>query len=142
MNKIKVINKGYTLTVTSWENDGDNYKTCSKTYESRELAIAVANLCKTLFASSSNGGGGIGNLMDYDGEEASEIIVPYMKSHPELYPNKENPSDEKSDEKLVQICMDYNYELMGGSEYYYSRVFESATLTYSPEDVYLEEIPF
>jgi hypothetical protein len=37
------IKKGYTLTVTSWENDGDYYNTKSKTVETleewRELRI-------------------------------------------------------------------------------------------------------
>lgn len=138
MDKIKIINKGYTLSVTSWENDGDNGKTLSKTYESKELAIAVASMCKILFASSNNKEGGIGNMMAEDEEEASEVILPYMKASPELYPDKENPSDEE----LIQICMKYNYALMGGSEWYYSRVFENATLTYSPEDIYLETIQF
>jgi hypothetical protein len=32
----KIINKGYTLTVVSWENDADNYKTISKTVQTKE----------------------------------------------------------------------------------------------------------
>ena len=142
MNKKKIlprkliVSKGYTLSVTSWENDGDNYKTNSITVESKELAMAIARLCKTVFASSSNGEGGIGNLMEDDEEEANEVILPYMQSHPELYLDKKNPSEEN----LINICMNYNQKLMGGSEYYFSRVFESCSLTYSPEDVFLEEI--
>ena len=139
MNKEKVIQKGYTLSVTSWENDGDNYATESKTFESKELAIAVAQMCKNLFQSKNNGKPkGIGNMMDDDGRKARPIILEYMKEHPELYTDKKKPSDAT----LHDICMTYNGELMGYSEYYYSRVFEKATLTYSPEDVYLEKIKF
>lgn len=133
----KIISKGYTLSVTSWENDGDNYKTESMTFESKELAVAVAKMCSTIFKSCNNGDGGIGNMSDGEDESAHGIILPYMKAHPELYPD-ENPSDDE----LIDICMDYNSNLMGGSEYYYSRVFESCSLTYSPEDVFLEEIKF
>lgn len=136
-NKKKIVSKGYTLSVTSWENDGDNYKTKSHTYDSKELAIAVAKMCRTIFKSCNNGDGGIGNTNERDESEAQEVIIKYMKKHPELYPDEKNPSDDE----LVDICMDYNYTLMGNSEYYYSRVFERLILTYSPEDIYLEEIP-
>ena len=71
-------------------------------------------------------------------EEAKEIIVEYMKSHPEIYPGETNPSDKT----LIEICMEYNNNLLGGSEFYFSRVLESATLTFSPEDVFLEKIDF
>lgn len=141
MSKIKIISQGYTLSVTSWENDGDNYKTESITLEDKELAIAVAKMCKELFVSSNNGEGGIGNMMEEDDKEAREVILPYMKAHTELYPKIRN-NKKISDDTLVDICMEYNSNLMGGSEYYYSRVFDSATLTYSPEDVYLETIEF
>ena len=41
---VKVVNKGYTLSVTSWENDGDNYKTESKTFDTKEEAIKVVKM--------------------------------------------------------------------------------------------------
>ena len=135
----KVISKGYTLSVTSWENDGDNYRTESITIDNKELAIAVARMCKELFASSNNGEGGIGNLMEDDDKKAKKIILSYMKAHPELYPKIRN-NKKISDDKLIRICMEYNCDLMGGSEYYYSRVFDSFSLTYAPEDIFLEEI--
>lgn len=134
----KIISEGYTLEVVSWENDGDNYKTEFFTVKSKELAIAVAKMCKELFVSCNNKGKGIGNMMEDEGDEAREIILPYMKTHPELYSDKKNLSDDK----LVDICMEYNHKLLGGSEYYYSRVLESCIITYSPKDIFLEEIKF
>jgi len=41
---------------------------------------------------------------------------------------------------VIDDAMELNYNLLGGSEYYYSRVYESSTLTYSPEDIYVEEV--
>ena len=137
MDKQKVISKGFTLSVTSWENDGDNYATEQLTFESKDLSIAVARLCRDLFKSKNNSATkGIGN--SGNSNSVHNVIVDYMKAHPELYELIENPSE--SD--LVEVCMNYNYRLMGSSEYYYSRVFESASLTYSPEDIYLQTIQF
>lgn len=137
MNKQQVISKGYTLSVTSWENDGDNYATNSTTFDSKELAVAVARMCMDLFQSINNSKSkGIGNTCDRS--EATDLILEYMKKHPELYQDK----NKTTDKDLIDICMEYNGDLLGGSEYYYSRVCESCSITYSPEDVYLETIDF
>ena len=133
---IKVVNKGYTLTVTSWENDGDNYRTKSTVFQDKDEAIKVAKMCQELFVGGSNGGGGIGNNDERDGPE--ETILEYLEENPDFFNNQ----SEIEDDMLIDKIMDINYNVMGGSEYYYSRVFESATLTYSPEDIYLEEISF
>ena len=138
MNKIKVVNKGYTLSVISWENDGDNYRTKSKTYDTKEKAVKIAKLCKELFVSCNNGNGGIGNINEDDEEEANETILEWLENNPTFFENQENLDEEG----LINDIMEINYNLMGGSEYYYSRVFQSASITYSPEDVYLEEIKF
>lgn len=141
MNKEKIISKGYTLSVVSWENDADNYKTKKMIFESKELAIAVARMCTDIFQSKNSGHPkGIGNSSDARGDvqRAKDIIVEYMECHPEIYPDKTNPSDED----LINICMEYNNNLLGGSEFYFSRVLESATLTFSPDDVFLEKIEF
>ena len=55
--KKKVINKGYTLEVESFENDGDNYATNKVTYETSKLAISVARMCEELFNSDVDGVG-------------------------------------------------------------------------------------
>lgn len=128
----KVISKGHTLEVSSYVNDGDDYKTNSLTFESKEKAIAVHQLCKNVFISRYKGG--IGNS-DED-ERFDELIIGYMRENPNLYLDNSNPSDED----LINICMRFNYDLLGSSEGYYSRVFESAKLYYSKEDVYLDEI--
>ena len=136
----KVISQGYTITVTSWENDGDNYNTQSITVDDIERAKAIGEMCNAIFKSASNGGKGIGNLSNSSGGEskAKEIIIAFMEAHPILWESAEMPKDKK----LVDICMDINYSLMGGSEYYYSRVMERCEITYSDDDIYLEEIHF
>ncbi len=133
--KKKILLKGYTITVTSWENDGDNNRTESMTVESKDEAQAIVKMCKKLFVSSNNGEGGIGNLMEDDTEIAAQIILDYIQANPEILQGKK-----LSDEKIIDLVMDYNYNLMGGSEYYYSRVFESCDVVYSDSDIFTEAI--
>lgn len=131
----KVISKGYTVEVTSWENDGDNYRTQSATFDSLEEAGIVTKMCRTLFKSSNNGEGGIGNLMDDEDDEAISIILKYVDNNPEVKSLKKDKS-----QKISEVIMNINYTLMGGSEYYYSRVCEKVTVLYSSADVSIEEI--
>ena len=173
MNKKKVVSKGYTVEVVSWENDGDNYKTETHTYESKEEALTIKKMCEILFRSCNNGDGGIGNMTDYNSPKP--IITEYIIQNPEILNFKQDstkPSDLEEAIKLAfpeetkeidwsdlihdyiettkegeeiydnwhDIVMDYNWQLLGGSEYYASRIAESVTIYYSPKDVYLEEI--
>lgn len=126
MSKKLVIEKGYTIEVTSWENDGDNYNTESITVETLEEARKIYRVCNELFKSCNNGEGGIGNSM---GGECEEVIEEYIKNNPELNLTEDEISD-------------LSYDLMGSSEYYDFRVCESVSVTYSPGDIYLEEIKF
>ena len=133
--KKKILAKGYTISVTSWENDGDNYKTKSMTVKSKEEATAIVNMCKTLFKSCNNGKGGIGNTNEGDENTADETILNYVKSNPEILFGKT-----MTDEQIIEHVMNYSCELMGSSEYYYSRVFESCDVVYSESDVYSEKV--
>jgi len=170
--KKKIIKKGYTVEVVSWENDGDNYRTKRETYSTKEEAFAVKHMCENLFLSSNNGEGGIGNIMDDEYNKAHSIIVEYFINNPvllninntpcpkELYEKvKESYPEEEVDENYNEFLhgyimeMDedllyhwidgtshYMVDLMGYSEYYYSRVCESCTVMYSDEDIYLDVI--
>jgi hypothetical protein len=124
MNKELVIEKGYTLTVTSWENDGDNYNTESMTVETLEEARRIYRVCNELFKSDDEGG--VGNSMSGENEE---VIEEYIENNPEL-----NLTEGE--------IRDLSYDLMGSSEYYDYRVCESVSVTYSPKDIYLEKIEF
>ena len=136
---IKVIEKGYTIKVVSWENDGDNYNTKNMVIDSREIAKAISEMCNTIFKSkNSKIYHGIGNIMSEDYEDAYDVIIPFMNEHPILWNDKPNPTDEE----LINICMEYNNQLMGSSEWYYSRVMEKCTVTYSSKDIFVEEIIF
>lgn len=89
----KIISKGYTVELTSWENDGDNYRTKSQTYDTKEEALAIKSLCLSVFQSCNNGETGIGNMMD--DEDPTPIIVEYVIHNPQIL-------DFSDDENLIK----------------------------------------
>lgn len=174
MTKKKVINKGYTVEVISWENDGDNYKTKSSTFETLEEAKAVKHMCENLFISNYDDKT-LGNKMDDEYEDCMLIAARYLVENPHLLSLNKGvikPLDLKDEiiteyeeelqqdpnlkwEELIPEYLEVkedlvgdwwdtishiNSELLGYSEYYFSRVCESCTIFFSPEDVYLEVI--
>jgi hypothetical protein len=127
--------KGYTLEVTSWENDADNYKTESMVFDTEDEAKKIAKMCKDIFCSGSNGKGGIGNFSEGEGERARDIVLEYLDEN-QILENQDGMTDDEKFENAMEI----NRELLGYSEYYYARVFESAKLFYSPETLVLKTI--
>lgn len=138
----KVINKGYTLTVTSWENDADNYKTISKTVDTKEEAKVwydMMQLCKSENNLPKNVIK-LGNTYNGFNKEQEEVAKNFMKEyHKVLIPNDDI---EENEENLVDWFCGLAGDLLGYSENYACRVMESCIVTYSPEDIYLEEINF
>jgi hypothetical protein len=171
MAKKKVVSKGYTFEVTSWENDGDNYQTHSATFKTKKELSLVKTMCEDLFTSSSNGGKGIGNLDLEEFKSAVTTIIDYFLVHPGLlelhkldYPTESDireaykdcvdytgdnwnefsfayvESNAKMASSWHDMAMNYNYQLLGYSDCYYSRIAESNTSHYSDKNVYLEEV--
>lgn len=134
----KVINKGYTLTVTSWENDGDNYNTLSKTVATKEEAKAwydMMQLCVNL-----------GDIDEGFTDEQSQRVVDFVENN-ELIFQRDILDEIKEEDDDVTVELEDWFcemvsELLDSSEYYRIRVMESCVITYSPEDIYLEEIKF
>jgi len=142
----KVINKGYTLTVTSWENDADNYNTKSVTVESKEKAKALYDLMQ-LCKSKNNQPKGVirlGNTGDSGfNKEQINLLYNFFKENPILLEEKLEDIEEDELKDYIQDLF-YRVEngLLGSSEWYACRVMESCIVTYSPEDIYTEEIKF
>jgi hypothetical protein len=104
-------------------------------FDTEDEAKKIAKLCKDIFCSGSNGEGGIGNFSEGEGEKARMIILDYLEENQVL----ENQNFMSDDAKYDNI-MEYNRELLGYSEWYFARVFDSAKLFYSPETVTIETI--
>lgn len=143
MSKKLIVKKGYTLTVTSWENDGDASQTLSKTVETKEEAqvwYEMMQLCK----SQNNQPKGViklGNSYDGLDYQQKEVAIEFLKKYHKILIPNENIND-IDDEDLVDIFCDLAGELLGYGENYACRVMESCMVTYSPEDVFLDEVIF
>ncbi len=118
-----IVQKGYTLTVSSWENDGDYSDTNEKTYDNKEDAIAMARLLTNCISGIAN-----------DDEDHEEEILEYLEEH------ADSLGIEKTD--VDKVTWDLVPDLLGSSEYYTFRVPETVTISYSPEDIYLETVNF
>lgn len=120
MSKELVVKKGYTFKVLSWENDGDNYQTKFYTVGSMEQAKNIHTILEK----------NIGGNECSDGKEFEELIVELMSSL----------GYTGSNEELVDTHQDICYNLLGSCEWYYNRVCESITVTYSEQDIYVTKI--
>jgi hypothetical protein len=137
-----VIKKGYTLTVTSWENDGDNYRTKTYTVGTLEEAEKLFKICSVLFKSCNNGEGGIGNSVDGEGEQT---IIDFIEDNSGFFPDIVKPNEPNSEYWLARATDEISniaYMLMGSSEDYDFRVCESVTCFYSPDEIHRDEIKF
>jgi hypothetical protein len=142
MAKKLVVKKGYTVEVVSWENDGDHYSTMSKTYDTAEKALCVKKLCNELFSCYHSGAEiGIGNICD-DYEMARDRTLVYLKKNLNVLKLFATRADIelKDEETLVQIVMNINFDLLGGSDVYNSRICERCEVSYSAEDIHVEVI--
>jgi len=132
----KILSKGYTIKVLSWENDGDASNTEQVTVHSKECAKAMYKLCTELF-------GQIGNCQY---EEAQPILKKWVDSSPDLVQILNKEYDEEPEilplEAQIGVIMDINRDLLGFSDICYSRVCEKCEVFYSPKDIFVEEVKF
>lgn len=133
-NKHLLLPKGYTLSVTSWENDGDYYHTKDYTVDSKDVAKEILDFCN-LCKSGSNNTTTVG---DGYGSRRRHLIVDFFKRHTLLADYLGiNLEDEDS---IMDAFYDLSYDLLGSSEVYDCRAFINAIVLYSPVDVFVEKI--
>ena len=78
------IEAGYRLTVTSWENDGDNYNTKTVEGYTLEEVTFLVELCN-LFRSRNQVKGCIGNMYepsDKELQESEKAVLNVVSKHP------------------------------------------------------------
>lgn len=136
MNKIE---KGYTITVTSWENDGDNYNTKSITVDSIEKAKAYYDLMQLCKSKNNTKEIRLGNTSEFSTKE-KKLIVSFLINNPILLEGDD--VENANENQLISWFYDITYELLGSSEFYDCRVMESCVVTYSDVEVIPEIIKF
>ena len=140
-NSVIAVHAGYTLTVTSWENDGDHYNTITKVFSDKQQALETQRFLRTMCKSGSyRDYTKIGNSTDttwqhYAAIRAYFIENPYLVNEGYIHSISDD-DDTLHDDIINELAGTY----LGFSEYYDCRVYESSTLTYSAEDIYVDVV--
>ena len=137
---ITKIKKGYTLTVTSWENDGDHYNTMSKTVDTKEEAKELYGLMQ-ICRSKNDTKPGVGNSTGGFKPKEKQRIIDYLKKCTNITIDTDL-DDNSDDDRFLDFFCDLTSELIGSSEFYNCRVMKSCVVTYSEIDVQVYEIKF
>ncbi|MCP4520979.1 MAG: hypothetical protein GY827_04675 [Cytophagales bacterium] len=127
MKKILVVAKGYTITVNSWENDGDHWNTNEISSESKEYIDAVIELLDLIKTWGNDR-----EPSDYI-EQLKEWTIKNIKAI-----NGTEDANSLSDFDKEDIPLDIIYELLDDSDYYTFRILNDYLVTYSEEDIYQE----
>lgn len=127
---MSVIKAGYRLSVTSWENDADNYNTeivdgLSKSEV--QLAVDLLNLVKD----SSSNTDLFGNMYDPDESE----IEAFKAAIEEVF--KKNGIEE---EQPFDLAMDLYYDYGIGASEFFTRVAEKVVVEYVPADITISDV--
>jgi hypothetical protein len=131
-----IIKAGYRLSVTSWENDADNYQTHSIDGLSEEK---VKNLIKlvSLFESSSNSKNKFGNLYEPSEEKIEKMDAELIKFNDVL-----GYKHAKNDEDHINYIKEKWLSELGiySSGEFYTRVFGDYTVEYTPTEIVIEDV--
>lgn len=147
MTKEIMLNRGYHVTVTSWENDADNYNTKTIVVQDREEVGMLVALFDLLGYSSRNSCD-FGNMYEPDDAEREAFAnavaaLPGMTAY--LEKNFDYLTEAKDDPECgaghMDAVMDILYDVgLTGSEHFYTRVCEKVTVFHVEQDVYAERI--
>lgn len=140
------IKKGYQLHITTWENDGDNYKTKvidGLNKEDTQFYVELASLF-TSRNNRANKGFGNGGITECGDEYHNPCMENVVQAISKVVADNPNASKEITDHYISED-FDEVYEclvedLLGYTEQYYDeeyfcRVFESFKAYYFPQDV-------
>ena len=142
-----VIPAGYRVSISSWENDGDNnQKKVIEGLAKRERIKYLADVCK-LFKSkslSTETEKFYGNMYEPDRadiEEACSAIVVVMAAHRDALDQEEQDLLDAFDMDCIgDYITDFLGELLGYSEDYWVRVFAGMKVEYTPVEITLDDV--
>jgi hypothetical protein len=147
MTKEPMLARGYHITVTSWENDGDNYNTKTIVVPEREEVDILVSLFKLLGQETSNDKD-FGNMYEPDKSERKAFakavlalpgMIDYLKKS---FTWAEGLLEDSGyEDSILDAVLDILYDVgLTGSEYYYTRVCDKLTVFYVEQDVYAERV--
>lgn len=128
-----ILNKGYTVEVVSWENDGDLYETNTVNVNDIETAREIRDMCllnKYGFLSDQN-----------PWREKEAEITSFMEAHPLIRAHYVNINETYAGLSSFDIWESVGLDLVGCAEDYdIARVVEDVTILYSDKDIEVETV--
>lgn len=148
MKKYNTIKKGYRVTVTTWENDGDNYNTVTK--EGIEDIVQLIIELQMLKLIDRNNMEYRDFANQYEVDEGTQDAMGaalhklvregnWQKAFKDKW---DLEVDGMSNEDMYQVLVDtyYDYGAAGGGDSFAIRVVESIIVEIVPEDILLEDV--
>lgn len=150
MTKQTIIPAGYRVTITSWENDADNYADTIHEGLTKERVEFILELCNLFL--SKNGqygkkGKGFGNMYEpgHDEQLAAEAAIRVvMEKHRAVLTEDEleqlaiesDPDDEYGGPEFSEMVSTF----LDSSEDYYYRVYSGAKVELIPHEIRMEDV--
>lgn len=142
MTKQTIIPVGYRLTVTTWENDADNYKTSTLEGLSKEKVQYYVDLLKPFEHSYHQGTGNLGNIYQLTGPQEEQLKAHYwaiLEKHKEVL-GEDFVLEGEDEDQLMDIFNDelYDLDVRGGEQE--TRVVESIKIEYTPQAITFDDV--
>ncbi len=145
-----IIPAGYRITIESWENDADNYKTKLMEGLQKESTMFLVDFAKLFYSQNNwNGPKGHGNMYDPNVSELEafrkdfeDIVSKHIKENTEACLLQYFYDDEngKFYEDQSDGVMDLAYELGLSGGDFYTRVLSSIKVEYIPTEIVLNDV--
>lgn len=150
MSKQTVIPAGYRITVESWENDADNYKTEIMEGLQKTSVEFLVDFAKLFYSKNNwNGPKGHGNMNEPRAKELNDFRESYMQIVTKHITKDTEPSllqyfwDEDNNllyDDQHDGIMELAYELgLSGGEFF-TRVLDSVKVEYIPSEIVLQDV--
>jgi hypothetical protein len=130
---MSVIKAGYRITVTSWENDADNYNTKTLGGLNEHEAGYHVDLLKLIAGSHCSDETVFGNMYEPEDSEVEafeKAVTEVLEKHKKL----------EVEYDPLDIAIDMLYKYTGGSEDYLTRVVESIVVEFVPHEIIIEDV--
>ena len=140
MTKQTIIPAGYRVTITSWENDGDNYKDTIHEGLSKERVNYILELCN-LFKSKNRDINCFGNMYEPSRpqmDKAEEAAKRILEKHRAVLDERElaNLDSAEGEGEIADMMCDY----FGYSEDFTFRVYHRAKVEHIPHQITMEDV--
>jgi len=131
--KYTIIPSGYRISITTWENDGDNYNTKVVYGLNKDFASFIVEFCRLFEHSHNVNDNYFGNIYepnDYERKtlyKAIQTIIDKYESFPEDYCN--NPEG----------VLEYAYDLGITSDEFFTRVVKDIKVEFIADEIKIED---